>query len=177
MIILNHEQGTNMTFAKLIPPEAKYRLKYDPDSGKLFWAGDNKYHPRLQGKQAGARKNGYIVIKLSGSAYKAHRIAWYLMTGEQPEMIDHINGDGEDNRFHNLRQVNYLSNMKNHGKKVSGSGLPCGVRSTTSGRYQARLTVDYRVLHLGCYACPQEAEAVYLNARSKHYGEYHRRTK
>lgn len=49
-------------------------------------------------------KDGYIILKIKGEQYKAHRIAWLLATGEYPKCeIDHINRDKTDNRFENLR--------------------------------------------------------------------------
>jgi hypothetical protein len=44
----------------------------------------------------------------------AHRLAWYLHTGEQPpEVIDHINGNGFDNRWCNLRAATTSTNQMN----------------------------------------------------------------
>lgn len=54
-------------------------------------------------------KQGYLIIKIKGKQYKAHRVAWLLATGEYPtEEIDHFNRDKTDNRFDNLR----ISNRK-----------------------------------------------------------------
>jgi hypothetical protein len=57
--------------------------------------------------------NQYQHIKIGGVQYTAHRLAWVLMTGKQPDFIDHINGLKHDNRFVNLRDVTASENMKN----------------------------------------------------------------
>jgi hypothetical protein len=49
-------------------------------------------------------KDGYLILKIKGKQFKAHRIVWLLNNGEFPEMeIDHINRVRTDNRIENLR--------------------------------------------------------------------------
>lgn len=48
---------------------------------------------------------GFIVVKFKGRQHYAHRVAWLLMTGEEPRShIRHLNGDRADNRWINLTQ-------------------------------------------------------------------------
>lgn len=159
---------------KKIPNEAKERLSYNPESGVFIWVKENKHHPRLTGCEAGSEIDGYLCIKLNGIAYKAHRLAWFFVTGEQPVMIDHKNGNGLDNRFSNLRKCNNSGNAKNHGRKINGSGLPCGVRSMPSGRYQSRVICDGKTYYLGTYKTAQEAEIMYKAKRAILFKEYNR---
>ena len=44
---------------------------------------------------------------------KLHQVVWVLNHGRLPRMIDHINGDGRDNRIENLREVSYSENNCN----------------------------------------------------------------
>lgn len=49
-------------------------------------------------------KDGYLIIKVKGKQFKAHRIVWLLNYGELPNgEIDHINRNKTDNRIENLR--------------------------------------------------------------------------
>lgn len=90
------------------------RLAYDPDSGLLTWASRPSRKIRI-GQQAGRiGTNGYVVIRLDGLNYHAHRLAWLLHHGVWPAMeIDHINGERADNRIANLRDVDRSTNMSN----------------------------------------------------------------
>ncbi|PTT98159.1 hypothetical protein DBR45_34675 [Pseudomonas sp. HMWF031] len=159
---------------KKIPQEVKSRLSYNPSTGEFVWVAENKMHPRLTGKPAGTIRDGYVVIKIGGSAFRGHRIAWYMMTGEQPKIIDHINGITTDNRFENLRNVGFSENAKNHGKEKGPSGLPVGVRILPSGRYQARITCDKKVHYLGTFNSILEAKKALSVAKTNLFGEFAR---
>ena len=160
---------------KTIPNEARERINYNPDTGAFVWCKENSFHKRLTGRSAGTVRNGYLVIKLSNAQYLAHRIAWFLMTGEQPNIIDHINGDSLDNRFCNIRNVDCSANAKNHGKKINGSGLPCGVRKLPSGKFQARLICDKKLISLGTFNTVQEADKAYKTERANKFKQYDRK--
>lgn len=49
-----------------------------------------------------------------------------------------------------------------------------GVFLDHSGRYRARITVNYRKVHLGRFDTPQEAHAAYISAAKKFYGQFAR---
>lgn len=159
---------------KKIPQDVKSRLSYNPLSGDFVWIAENKRHPRLKGQPAGAIRDGYLVIKIGGSAFRGHRIAWYIMTGEQPKIIDHINGITTDNRFENLRNVGFSENAKNHGRKKGPSGLPVGVRTLPSGRYQARITCDKKIHYLGTFKSILEAKNAVSIAKINLFGKFSR---
>lgn len=168
------EQGT-----KQIPVCAKDRINYDTLTGAFTWIAHNKHHPRLTGRSAGftriSRGEKRAVIKINGVTYYASRIAWFLFYGEQPTVIDHINGNPTDNRIENLRNVTQSENSKNHGKTTNGSGFPCGVRSLVSGRFQARITHNKQIVYLGAFDSVDEASAAYKQKREHLFGEFNRR--
>lgn len=63
-------------------------------------------------------KYGYLIIKVKGKQFKAHRIAWLLNYGEFPRgEIDHINRIKTDNRIENLRLSNRIEQILNRDVK------------------------------------------------------------
>ena len=159
----------------IIPQLVNDRLDYNCSTGVFTWKYKNKSHPRLYGQKAGFLNYGYLIIKINSIPFRAHRIAWFIMTGNQPQTIDHINGNKSDNRFVNLRNVTPSENAKNHGKKFNKSNLPCGVRLLPSGKYQARIACNKIVYHLGSFYDSESAEQVYLLKRKDLFKEYARR--
>lgn len=56
----------------------------------------------------------YLRTTIGNKQFLAHRIAWFIYYGEWPSKhIDHINGNGIDNRINNLREVSCSENQKN----------------------------------------------------------------
>lgn len=158
-----------------IPSDVNERIDYDPETGSFKWIGGNRYQKRFIGREAGSKSNGYLRIRVnSGIKYLAHRIAWYLVTGNQPTIIDHINGDGMDNRFCNLRECTNAENSKNHGRVMSRLMQPCGVTLLSSGNYRARVTCDGKTIGLGTYKTSGQAEAAYKEKRAELFKEFNR---
>jgi hypothetical protein len=63
-------------------------------------------------------KDGYLIIKIKGRQYKAHRIVYLLNHNKLPNgEIDHINRNRSDNRIENLRVVTRKVNIRNTTKK------------------------------------------------------------
>ena len=59
-------------------------------------------------------KDGYLIIKVKGKQFKAHRIVWLLHYGSFPKSeIDHINRIRTDNRIENLRESNRREQIAN----------------------------------------------------------------
>ncbi len=68
---------------------------------------------RKTNKCGNIAKDGYVYDTYKGKKYRTHRLIWKYMTGEDPDIIDHINGDKFDNRWHNLRNVDATLNSHN----------------------------------------------------------------
>lgn len=103
------------------------------------------------------------------TAIKMHRL---IMSAPAGMVVDHINGDGTDNRRENLRVVSQQKNAWNsRGKRA---GQPKGAYSYAPGRWKASIRVDGKFIHLGVFGTQQEAAAAYDAAAIKHFGEFAR---
>lgn len=59
-------------------------------------------------------KDGYLIIKIKGKQYKAHRLVYAIRHGKLPVgELDHINRVRVDNRIENLRLSDRTSNVRN----------------------------------------------------------------
>lgn len=87
----------------------KKKLTYNKRTGIFTWKKPAHPSPVKPGDEAGGlTSNGYIRIRIDNVSYKAHRLAWLFITGEDPgELeIDHKNRKRSDNRACNLRLAN-----------------------------------------------------------------------
>lgn len=166
-------------FKPLLNSEILSRLDVDLETGICRWIDATKHHRNLIGCIAGGARpniNGkfYWVIKLNGLPYKRAQIVPAIASGVWPtEMVDHINGDSLDDRSKNLRHANATQNAWNHKKRAKRSALPMGVRFMSgSNGFQARISCNKEMHHLGVHKTPELAHAAYLNKRIELFGEF-----
>lgn len=143
------------------------RFDYDPDEG-VFIRRKGRGGPA--GQIAGSlNSGGYRQIHVGGHPPRnvlAHRMAWLFCHGSWPEgLLDHRNGDKDDNRIANLRETTIARNLQNRHRPNPDnlSGL-LGV-AKSGGRWRASICVDGRQYHLGMFGTPEEAHEAYLSAK------------
>lgn len=106
------------------PTLVQDRFSYCPETGVLYWRRSDALPPQWNGKWAGkpagtpvkalGGQRVYLAVRISKVAYMAHRLIWILMTGRPPlNVIDHVDGDGLNNRWENLRDVSLEENPRN----------------------------------------------------------------
>jgi hypothetical protein len=91
-------------------------LDYNPETGVFTWQKLPKFRSDRTGKVAGCPDDrGYIRIRINNHYYRAHRLAWLIMTGESPGAldVDHRNRNKSDNRWQNLRLATRAQNNAN----------------------------------------------------------------
>lgn len=144
-------------------------LSYDAQTGVLTWKERDPFlHPapgyvdqwngRWAGKVAGGKRMAscgkpYWVVRVFSRAFYAHQIVMALHGNDfQGKEIDHIDGNGLNNRIENLRFVSRLDNAKNHRRQKSNSSGVTGVGFHSRDLvWTARGHANGKVIHLGSF--------------------------
>lgn len=112
----------------------KELMDYDPLTG-IFTRKKRTAMRQKIGEAVGVEmKKGYLKCGIDNKEYFMHRLAWLFMTGDIPNMVDHINQDKKDNRFSNLRSVTNSQNLRNMSRSKRNTSGFTGV--SYSNNYQ-----------------------------------------
>jgi hypothetical protein len=163
----------------LTNPRLHEMLLYDGSTGDFTWrVRRGKAHV---GSQAGSlTRNGcggtYRHIKVDGRLYKSHRLAWLYVYGRWPEAdIDHIDGDGTNNRIANLREATRSQNCRNKSKQSNNKSGFKGVHWCANERkWRALIYVGGQKKSLGMFKTAEAAHEAYAAAAQQYHGEYAR---
>lgn len=151
------------------------QVKYDPETGVFIRSNLTARKSRI-GFPTGTIKDGYVLVTVLGKQYRAHRLAWLVMTNEWPKKeIDHKNLDRSDNRWINLRPADKRQNAQNTSiRKDNISGYKGVAWDAARGKWRADITLPHVRKHLGMYEDPAIAHEAYALAVKKYFGEYGR---
>ena len=159
---------------------------FDYDGLNLRWkAGrtNGRMRPsKMNGKIAGCKckTHGYVIFNHAGKTWRAHRVIWEMHHGSIPEgmEIDHINHKRDDNRILNLRLVSTKINAENTSlSKNNSSGYNGVFWNGQKDKWQAKIKIKYRNIHLGFYSDWFEAVCARASANVRYgfHGNHGRR--
>jgi hypothetical protein len=143
-------------------------LHYDPESG--IWKRIS--NGRRIGSVDGTR-SGYVIISLFGKCYRAHRLAWFYMTGRWPRQIDHRDRVRSNNKRTNLREASQSQNNANS-IRPNKSGYKGVTWCRSSKKWRAVIKINKKNKILGYKTTPEAAHALYCAAAKEHFGEFAR---
>ena len=165
-------------------------LDYHPDTGEIFWKQSSEknasWNARFANKPAGViinlKKSNtlYRYISLSGKTYPAHRIIWMIYYGVIPSgVIDHINGNGLDNRIDSLRCVTRSVNSKNAKLSSNNRSGVSGVSwHEQSRKWVVRVHCDTVTKHVGEFSdffeavCARKSAELIYDYHANHGRKY-----
>jgi len=130
-------------------------LHYDPETGVFTWI-DSKCKRISAGTTGGtlhkSHKLNYLRMYVKDKNYLCHRLAWLYVHGEWPNEIDHIDGDGLNNKITNLRNVSSTENGKNLSIRNDNKSGIIGVSWMKSrSKWQANINSNKKQVYLGIY--------------------------
>lgn len=163
-------------------------LRYDAHTGKLYWMdrpatmfSDGKQSAAhnaaiWNGKNAGneafvtALITGHRYASINKVKYLAHRVIWKLIYDQEPDVIDHIDGNPSNNRLDNLRSVGQTLNARNGKMRKSNTSGYNGVNfDKRRGHWTARVMVNRKYVWLGSFPTAEDAAKAQRLA-SKRFG-------
>lgn len=114
-----------------------------------------------------------------GAVYVGYRSLHRVITGcPEDQVVDHVNGNGLDNRRVNLRicaQSENIRNRKIHKNNASGfKGVFLDRTSRCERPWRSRITVSGKRINLGRFSSPEEAHAAYCKASLEKHGDFAR---
>lgn len=125
--------------AVVSPEVLRELLCYAPESGVLTWQQrpiacfanarcGTTWNTRYAGKEAfsATGADGYRCGGVHKKPLLAHRVIWAMVHGRWPDgQIDHIDGNRQNNRLSNLREVPLADNARNAKvRRDNRSGIP-----------------------------------------------------
>ena len=112
------------------------------------------------------------ILGTKNAIRRMHRV----VCNAPPEMVvDHINGDGLDNRRANLRVCTQAENVRNAKPRKGATSRFKGVSwHKTTRKWQARITSGGTLIHLGLFTTEEKAHDAYCNASEKYHGKFGR---
>jgi hypothetical protein len=144
---------------------------YDNKLGLLRWKDGRKV-----GSIVNKGRKKYVRTVMFDREFLVHRLVWLWVTGHNPRprhVIDHINGDGTDNRIENLREVTHTQNLWNTKLSIRNTSGYKGVNKQKD-KWEASIMASGKRHRLGLFDTPKDASEAYQEASKKYQGEFAR---
>ncbi len=116
----------------------------------------------------GGLGNKYPATEIKNKTVYLHHLILMKKKGFE---IDHINRNVYDNRRSNLRYVTSSQNGMNRGMMKNNTSGFRGV-GWHNGKWQARIRIQGKLIHLGHFSDIEEAAMVYKNKAVELFEEY-----
>jgi hypothetical protein len=154
--------------------EEAHRL-FEYKDGDLFWKIRPAMCMRIGSKVGGTNgaKQPYLRSRYKDQRFMVHQIVFLMHKGYLPKIIDHIDGNIQNNSIENLRDATKSENAINKKiRKDSCTGVKNVSYHKPTGKYKVCVTVNKKRTHIGSYDDLEFAELVSLEAQNKFYGTF-----
>ena len=148
-------------------------VTYNKVTGEFYWK-KAKRGVSVSKPMGSRRSNGcgntYIKMRIVGYENYAHRLAFIYMNGSAPDFVDHIDGDGENNAWSNLRAVTKSENGKNSKRSKANTTGVTGIYRY-GDRWRSYIYSNGRNTFLGCF--DDKFEAICRRKSAERFFDFH----
>ena len=144
-----------------------------PWSSKKFLGTCFDFYNKLK-RNIGTINGGYFLVTLEGKRILWHRLVYEFFNDKIPEGmdVDHKDNNPTNNKIDNLQLLSHKDNSRFRKKsKANKSGYPGVCWHKRDKKWQACITVNKKLLHLGYFDDPAQAHDAYIAAKIKYHGE------
>lgn len=157
-------------------------FSYDSITGKLYWKPrensmftsdrsakiwNTKYANKEAGTVASVKNSDtlkYIHVSIFNKLYRAHVLIWLMIHGNINGVIDHIDGNGLNNKMDNLRDIPQSTNVRKCKMRKNNTTGYRGVTVTASGKFSVSITKNRKKINLGIFEDIIYASKIYSTA-------------
>lgn len=149
--------------------------KFCFDADGLLVFADSPINKKSKiGKRPGSiDSRGYRQIRVKGVLTLEHRMVYFMVHGELPKFLDHIDRDRTNNRIENLRPATFVQNCQN--RKVSSKNRS-GVKGVhwhkQHKKWYAEIGVKGKKKFLGLFKDFDKAKEARFDAEKEIHGEF-----
>jgi len=161
-----------VTQGKLTQKELQTLIHYDAITG--IFTRKNRTGNAKVGDILGHihKRNGYLIISIRNTQYRAQRLAFLYMLGYIPDIIDHDDQNKINNAWNNLKASNSSENAKNAKRRQDNKYGITGVSKDSNGSWRARISDNTKKVIL-LYQGPDFFEACCKRKAAERYYNYH----
>ena len=122
----------------------------------------------------------YLRLYINGAPRSLHRMIYLWHHGSLPKVLDHIDGNRENNRIENLREVTQQQNCLNRKHKSTSTSPYKNVYRASMANpdwqknWVVSITVEGKRKYIGSFEDIELADLVAQEARDKYHGQYAR---
>jgi hypothetical protein len=145
-------------------------FEYDNIKGLYFKHNPNKSIGTID-------NNGYTRLMYKYKRYMLHRLVYEYHFGKINDnlIIDHIDGNKQNNLIENLRVATYAQNQMNRKTNLNNKLKIKGVYyHKQHNKYHARIQINNSKKHLGYFDSLEEASQAYQTAAKELFGEFYK---
>lgn len=164
---------------KLTRKRLLHIFSYDRDQGRLIWKNPTGNRVKI-GAPAGNlcrfHGNDYIQLRVQTQNFLIHRLIWFIEKGSFPKhQIDHIDGNGLNNRIENLRDVTIAEQAKNLSRRETNtSGVTGVVWNKNTRAWIAQISTNGQPVYLGQFTDPAFEKAVKVRKEAEAKYGFHK---